>query len=321
MRVVKAMALAAIAAVYSVSGAANAASYPTEPIRLVIPYTPGGGADTLGRLVASEMEKNLGVSVIPENKPGANTMIATDYVATQKNNGYTLLYASSSFTINPHVYKTRYNPEETFEPVAILSEIPLIMVTNKDSHITSVADLMDEARRDPGSISYGSYGAGSAAHLAGALFETMTGLKLLHIPYKGSAPAVTDLMGKHVDIAIVSLEAARELVISGELRPLGIFDNDRLSSLPDIPTVSETVPGCVTVGWNGILAPKGTSKEIIDTASSAANAALTSKTLVTHLAKQGLEPNPRSPDEFAKIIHAENEKWAHVVKEANLSLE
>ena len=321
MNIAKTAVLAAITTLLSVPGAAGAASYPTEPVRLVIPYTPGGGADTLGRLVAAEMETKLGVSVIPENKPGANTMVATDYVANQKNNGYSVLYASSSFTINPHVYKTRYNPEETFEPVAILSEIPLIMVTNKQSPITSVADLMERARKNPGGISYGSYGAGSAAHLAGALFETMTGLKLLHIPYKGSAPAVNDLMGNHVDIAIVSLEAARELVIAGELRPLGIFDDDRLDSLSDIPTVSETVPGCITVGWNGLLAPKGTSQEIVTTLNSAANQALTSPSLTNHLAKQGLAPHPRSPEEFAKIIHAENEKWARVVKEAKISLQ
>ncbi len=320
MNIAKTAMLAATATIMSVMGSAGAATYPTEQVRLVIPYTPGGGADTLGRLVAGQMESTLGVAVVPENKPGANTMVATDYVAHQKNNGYTLLYASSSFTINPHVYKTRYDPEETFEPVAILSEIPLIMVTSKDSPITSVADLMDRARKSPGQISYGSYGAGSAAHLAGALFETMTGLKLLHIPYKGSAPAVNDLMGNHVDIAIVSLEAARELVIAGEVRPLGIFNEERLSSLADIPTVSESVPGCVTVGWNGILAPKGTSQEIIAKLNSSANAALTSPKLVTHLAKQGLEPNPRTPEAFSKIILAEDEKWARVVKEANINL-
>ncbi|SHI28746.1 Bug family tripartite tricarboxylate transporter substrate binding protein [Pollutimonas bauzanensis] len=320
MNIITTAVLAVTMTMTSAIGAANAATYPKEPVRLVIPYTPGGGADTLGRLVAGQMEGKLGVTVIPENKPGANTMVATDYVAHQKNDGYSLLYASSSFTINPHVYQTRYDPEKTFEPIAVLSEIPLIMVTNKDSPITSVADLMERARKSPGAMSYGSYGAGSAAHLAGALFETMGGVKLLHVPYKGSAPALNDLMGKHVDIAIVSLEAALSLVKGGELRPLGVFNGERLNSLPDIPTVSETVADCVTVGWNGILAPKGTSQDVIATVNAAANYALTTPTLVKHLAAQGLAPNPRTPEAFARMIHAENEKWARVVKEANINL-
>ncbi|NYT35242.1 tripartite tricarboxylate transporter substrate binding protein [Allopusillimonas soli] len=322
MRFLKhAVLLSTLAYVAYVPASYAADDYPSQSIRMIVPYTPGGGADTLGRLVADKMAEDLGQAIVVENKPGANTMLATDYVAGQKNDGYTLLYASSSFTINPHVYKTQYNPETSFEPVAILSEIPLVMITYKDSPLKSVSDLLAAAKAKPGAISFGSYGAGSAAHLGGALFETLSGVKLLHVPYKGSAPAVNDLLGKHVDIAIVSLTAALPLMKAGELRALGIFDGERLKSLPDVPTVSETVPHCVTVGWNGILAPKGTSSAVIKRVNKAANYALTTPLLVEHFAGQGLEPKPRTPEAFAKIIHDDNERWERVVKEAQIKLQ
>lgn len=300
---------------------AHAADYPKESVRLVVPYTPGGGADTLGRLVADQAQPALKGNIIVENRPGANTMVATNYVANAKNDGYTLLYTSSSFTINPHVYQTQYDPEKDFEPVALLSEIPLIMVTTPDSPIQSVADLQRHAKANPGKVSYSSYGMGSAAHLAGALFESMAGVELLHVPYKGSAPALNDLIGKHVDVALVSLEPAREMIASGMVRPLGIFNKDRLRSMPDIPTVHETIPGCVTVGWNGVVAPKGTDAATVKKLNESFNHALAGERLTAYFAALGLDPNPQGPEALAQMIKSDTDRWSKLVKETNLKVE
>lgn len=319
-RVKRGLSAACFAMLFAAFGT-QAADYPTDSVRLAIPYTPGGGADTLGRLVADQAASKLGQTIVVENRPGANTMLATNYVANAKNDGYTLLYTSSSFTINPHVYKTQYDPIADFEPVALLSEIPLIMVTTPDSPIQSVADLQKAAKEAPGKISYSSYGLGSAAHLAGALFESMAGVELLHVPYKGSAPALNDLIGKHVDIAVVSLEPARELIASGKIRALGIFNKDRLRSMPDIPTVNETIPGCVTVGWNGIVAPRGTAPEIIETLNDAFNHALLSERLGQYFDGIGLDANPQSAQALADMIVSDTDRWSKLVKETNLKIE
>jgi len=291
------------------------------PIRMFMPYTPGGGADTLGRLVATSVNKRSDRNIVVENKPGANTILATDYVSTQKPDGNTLLYASSSFTINPHLYKVSYEPATSFAPVALLSEIPLVMVTTKDSPFKRVQDVVDKAKAKPGQISYASYGLGSAAHLGGVLFESKAGVKMLHVPYKGSMPALNDLMGHHVDVAIVSLESALAMIKGGELRALGIFNQDRLSSLPEVPTVVETVPGCVAVGWNGILAPKGTDPAIVKKLNYQINQALVSGDLKQYFLNQGLEPRQRTPEEFTQIIKDENAKWGQLVSAAGLKLQ
>ncbi|MFC4273938.1 Bug family tripartite tricarboxylate transporter substrate binding protein [Achromobacter aloeverae] len=291
------------------------------PIRMIMPYTPGGGADTLGRLVATSMNKRGDRNILVENKPGANTILATDYVSTQKPDGNTLLYASSSFTINPHLYKVNYDPASSFTPIALLSEIPLVMVTTKDSPFQKVQDVVDKAKAKPGQVSFASYGLGSAAHLGGVLFESKASVKMLHVPYKGSMPALNDLMGHHVDVAIVSLESALAMIKGGELRALGIFNQDRLSSLPDVPTMVETVPGCVAVGWNGILAPKGLDPAVVKKLNDQVNQALVSSDLKQYFINQGLEPRQRSPEEFAQAIKDENAKWGQLVKAAGLTLQ
>ena len=300
--------------------AVGAEKYPTEPIRLIMPYTPGGGADTLGRLVASKVAGTLPQPIVVENKPGANTMIATDYVAGQKADGYTLLYSSSALTINPFLYKPRYDAEKSFKPVALLAEIPLIMVTSADSPIKSINDVLETARKNPGRLSFGSYGLGSAAHLGGALFESLAHVKLLHVPFKGSAPALSAVMGKHIDIAIVSLESALAMVKGGNLRALGIFSPERLSSLPDTPAINEVVPGCVAVGWNGILAPAGTPDAIVSVLNKAINETFTTPELKHYFANQGVPPASHTPEEFAQAIHAETQKWGRLVKEANIKI-
>lgn len=308
--------------VYSLSGyAASSESYPTESIRMIMPYTPGGGADSLGRLLASKLVDSLKQQVVVENKPGANTMIATDYVSNQKADGYTLLYASSSLTINPHLYKTRHDVEKSFTPVALLADIPLVMVTNKKSSLSSVQDVIEHSKAKPGSLTYGSYGQGSAAHLAGALFENMTDTKMLHIPYKGSSPALVAVLGNQIDIGIVSLESALQPIKNGEIKALGVFSAERVKSINDVAAITEVVPGCTTVGWNGILVPAGTPSAIVTTLNRAINSTLKTPELTRYFENQGTRPAQYNPEKFAEIIYSENQKWGKLVKDTNLRIE
>ncbi|MBK1782474.1 tripartite tricarboxylate transporter substrate binding protein [Advenella sp. WQ 585] len=301
--------------------ATNSVDYPKESIRMIMPYTPGGGADSLGRLMASKLIDTLKQQVIVENKPGANTMIATDYVANQKPDGYTILYASSSLTINPHIYKVRYDAEKDFAPVALLADIPLVMVTNKNSPYQSIQDVIEQAKVKEKGLTYGSYGQGSAAHLAGAMFQNMTGTEILHIPFKGSSPALVAVMGNHIDIGIVSLESALESIKSGEIKALGVFSKERVNSLQEVPAVTEIVPGCITVGWNAVVAPAGTKPEIVKILNEAINKTLQTPELTAFFTNQGTVPALYSPEKFAEIIRAENKKWGELVKETNLRIE
>lgn len=322
MKFVHAIIFAAGAAFTLASFTASAATtYPKESVRMIMPYTPGGGADSLGRVLASKLVDKLKQQVVVENKPGANTMIATDFVANQKPDGYTLLYASSSFTINPHLYKTRHDPEKSFTPVALLANIPLVMVTNKTSPLNSVQDVIDHAKEKPGELTYGSYGQGSAAHLAGALFETMAKAKMLHVPYKGSSPALVAVLGNQIDVGIVSLESALSAIRSGQIKPLGVFSEERVKSIDSVPAIAEIVPGCVTVGWNGILAPADTPPEVVETLNHAINETLKTPELTQFFENQGTTGAQYSPEKFAEIIHSENQKWGKLVKDANLKIE
>jgi tripartite-type tricarboxylate transporter receptor subunit TctC len=295
--------------------------YPKKLIKLVVPYPPGGGADTLARLVAAKMTDRLGQQVMVENKPGANTAIATEYVAKQPADGYTLLYVASSFTINPSLYKLRYSTDKDFAPVALIAQVPLIIVANNDFPVRTVADLIREAKRKPGDISFATYGAGSPVHLAGELFELMTDTKLLHVPYKGSAPGLADLVGGQVNLAFSSIEPSLALMRANKVRAIAVTTSKRISAAPNVPTVAETVPGFETAGWNGIVAPAGTPPEIVKRLNTVINEAVRLPDMREKFAVQGVEIDIKTPEAFASMINGELAKWSALVKKANISID
>ena len=294
-------------------------AYPTRPIKLVVPYPPGGGADTLARLVATGMSEKLAQPVVIENKPGGNTAIATEFVANQPADGYTLLYTASAFTINPSLYKLRYSTTKDFAPVALIALIPFVIETNIQSPIHSVQDLIAEAKKRPGQLSYATYGTGSPVHLSAELFQLMTGTQLLHVPYKGSAPGLTDLMGGQVDLAFGSIEPSLQLMRNQKIRPLAVTTSKRISAAPEIPTVSESgVPGFETIGWNGVVAPANTPRPIIDRLNAVINEVVQQPAMTAKLSAQGVEIDIKTPEELARMIELEINKWDALVKKAGV---
>ena len=294
-------------------------AYPSRSIKLVVPYPPGGGADTLARLVATGMSEKLAQPVVIENKPGGNTAIATEYVANQPADGYTLLYVASAFTINPSLYKLRYSTTKDFAPVALIALIPFVIETNTRSSIYSVSDLIAEAKKRPGQLSYATYGTGSPVHLAAELFQVMTDTKLLHVPYKGSAPGLTDLMGGQVDLAFGSIEPSLQLMRNQKIRPIAVTTTKRIGAAPEIPTVSESgVPGFETIGWNGIVAPANTPKKIVDRLNEVINQVIQEPAMMAKLSAQGVELEIKTPEALAQMIETEINKWDALVKRAGV---
>lgn len=300
---------------------AQGADYPNQPIKLIVPYPPGGGADSLARQVAAEVGKSLNTTVVIDNRPGANTSLGSSIAARSPADGYTLLYVASSFSINPSLYKLNYS-EKDFTPVAFVARVPLIVLANLNYPVRQVPEMIAAAKSKPGTVSFASYGAGSPAHLAGELFEQMTDTQMLHIPYKGSSPALTDLMAGQVNLAFSSIEPALQLLRGGKVRPIAVTTAKRIHVLPDVPTIAEAgVPGFEAVGWNGIVAPAGTPPAAVKKLNEAINNALKQPELAKKFETQGVEVDAMTPEAFGKMIHSETVKWAEVVKKANVKID
>jgi tripartite-type tricarboxylate transporter receptor subunit TctC len=244
------------------TGAAQA--YPSKPARLIVGFPPGGGSDALARIVAAGLTDKLGQQVLVDNKAGANTIVATQYVQAQAPDGYTLLFVSASFTINPSLYKLTYNIEKDFTPVSIVAIVPLLLITPPNLPVNSVKDLIAMAKSQPGKLTFASFGAGSAGHLAGEMFVAMSGTDMIHVPYKGSAPAVADVMGGRVTMMLPGIGSAINLAREGKLKALAVSTGKRVTAAPDIPTVAESgVPGYDVATWESIQAPVGTPAEVV----------------------------------------------------------
>lgn len=315
------LATAIAACLASVTGVTYAQdAYPSKPVRLVVPYPPGGGADGLARMIARKLSDAIGQTVIIDNKPGANTMLASTEVSRAPADGYTLLYVASSFTINPSLYKVPYDTVQAFAPVAMVAEVPLIIIRNPKAPYNTLADLLTAAKANPGKINFASYGQGSPAHLGGELLASIAGVEMMHIPYKGSAPALTDLIGGQVEINFSSVEPALPLINTKKVYPIAVMTKKRIAALPDVPAVSETFPGFEAIGWNGIVAPAGTPAAIINRLNQAVNEAVKSPELQANYAKQGVVADPMSPEAFGKLIKDEIVKWGEVVKKASVKV-
>ncbi len=295
------------------------AGYPDHPITLIVPYAPGGGNDVVARAVAEPMSKSLGQPVIIENRGGAGGSVGTRQVAKAAPDGYTLgLGGTGTLAVDPTLYPAvGYDPRKDFAPIGLIATSPLIVLVNQSVPARNVQELIALARAQPGKLNYASAGVGSGIHLGTVLFADIAGIDITHIPYKGSGPALTDLLGGHVQIYFSSLPPAVGLVKDGKLRALGVTGLKRSPSFPDVPTVAEQgLPGFEAVLHYGIVAPAGTPRPIIDKLNAALRAALSDPKVHGHIANEGAEPLSTSPDEYAADIDREETKWSALVKKS-----
>jgi tripartite-type tricarboxylate transporter receptor subunit TctC len=311
--------LPALAMVAATVGAPSVAAqdYPSRPITLVVPYAAGGGNDVMARAAADKMSRTLGQQIVIENRGGAGGSIATRQIAKSAPDGYTLgLGGTGTLAINPTLYANAgYDPRKDFAPVGLIATSALVVCVHPSLPVRSIADLIALAKKEPGKLNYASAGAGSGIHLGTEYFATMAGIKLTHVPYKGSSPALTDLVGGHVAIYFSSLPPAVGLVKEGKVRALAVTGTKRSPIFPDLPTVAEAaLPGYEAVLHYGIVAPAGTPRAIIDKLSAALLAAVMSEDLRTRLADDGAEPLPSTPEEYAADIDREETKWSAIVK-------
>lgn len=306
-------------------GAANAVAqaYPAKPVKLIVGFPPGGGSDALARLLGAALPDKLGQQVLVDNRAGANTIVATEFVKSQPPDGYTLLFVSASFAINPSLYKLTYDIEKDFTPVAVVAIVPLLLIVNNDSPAKSVKDLIAMAKSQPGKLTYASFGAGSAAHLAGEMFLSMTGTSMIHVPYKGSAPAVVDVMGGRVTTMLPGIGSAINLAKDGKLRALAVSTAKRASGAPDIPTIAESgVPGFDVATWESIQAPAGTPAAAITRLNTAIREVVATPELRQKMINLGFEPDAtKSPAAAAQFVRSERNKFGTVVKERKITIE
>jgi tripartite-type tricarboxylate transporter receptor subunit TctC len=302
---------------------AAAQEYPSRPLRLVVPFAPGGGADIVARAVAAPLAKRLGQPVVVDNKPGGGGTLAADLVAKAPADGYTLLLDATSFTVNPSLIpKLAYNGLDDFAPISQISRVPMLLVVPADSALQSPADLQRAARAAPGKLSYASAGNGGAQHLAAELYKQGAKVSMTHIPYRGGAPAMTDLVGGQVDLMFSATSTSGAFVKSGKLRALAITSATRSADWPQVPTLAESgVPGFEVYEWNGLFAPTGTPLAVLQRLEAETRAALASPDLRRQLSDLGVQPVGSSSAEFRKFVQSESAKWAGVIKSAGIRSE
>ena len=320
MRAMRVLAL--LLATLAMSGAARA-DFPDKTIRIVVPYTPGGFNDTLGRIVAQKFTDDWGVPAVVENRPGGGTLIGTDAVAKAPADGYTLLVVAFPFAVNPSLYaKLPYDTLKDFAPLILAGQSANILVVNNDVPVKSVKELIDIAKAKPGTISYGSTGSGSSNHLSMELFRLMTGTNLIHVPYKGSAPMVTDLLGGHVQVAFDNVPNVIQQVKAGKLRALAVTSTGRDTSVPDLQTVAEAgVPGYEVGVWFGMVAPAATPPDVLAKLNAELNKILAMPDVKQKFADQGVNPVGGTRERFGEHLAAQIEKWGKVVKESDAKVE
>ncbi|TWG79968.1 tripartite-type tricarboxylate transporter receptor subunit TctC [Cupriavidus gilardii J11] len=308
-----------------VSGAALAQdAYPTKPITMIVPFSAGGTTDILARIVGLQLGKALGQPVVIENRPGAGGNIGASLAAKAQGDGYTLFMGTiGTHAINQSLYtKLPYDPVKDFAPITRVAMVPNLVVVNPNVPAKSVKELIAYVKANPGKLSYGSSGNGSSMHLSGELFNSMTGLQIQHIPYKGSAPAVNDLLGNQIGLMFDNLPSSYQHVKAGKLRPLAVTSAKRSPALPDVPTVAEAgVPGYEATSWFALYATGGTPKPIVDRLNAEVVKILAMPDVQKQMAGQGAEPHPEKPEQLAAFMKTEAAKWAKVVKASGATVD
>jgi tripartite-type tricarboxylate transporter receptor subunit TctC len=304
-----------VLAVLALPCAVLAQAYPAKPVKLMVGFTPGGGVDINARLLASKLSETLGQQFVVENKPGAGTNIANEFVARSAPDGYTLLMNTAVIAINMSLYRNPgFDTLRDFAPVSTFSSSPNILVVNAQVPVKSVGELIAGARAEPGKLNYSSAGAGTTQHLSGELFKTLTRTSIVHIPYKGTAPALTALIANEVQLSYANIPAISAHVKSGRLRPLATTGSKRADLMPDVPTMKESGVDMDVVVWYGVLAPAATPRDIVTKLAEAIARAASSPDIRTKLIEQGAEPMGGTPEEFSRLLKQEVATWAAVVK-------
>ena len=310
---------AAATACPALACSAWAQAYPSQPIRWVVGFPPGGGADTVSRIMARWLSERLGQPVVIENKPGASTSLSLQAVASAPADGYTVVFIGALATVNVSLFDNLpYNLLRDIAPVSGLIDFPFVLIVHPSIPAKNVAELVTYAKANPGKISMASFGAGSSSHVAGELFKTMAGVNLVHVPYRGSAPALTDMMSGQVQVMFDVMTSALPHIRSGALRAIAVGGRKRFPGLPDVPTVGETIPGYEANSWCGIGVPRGTPPAIIERLNREINAGLENPDVKEQLAKVATTPIIFTPAEFGAHMAAEVEKWGKVVRIAGV---
>ena len=302
---------------------AVAQQYPTKPIKLILPFPTGGATDVMSRILAEKLTPRLGQTVIVENKPGAGTMLASEYVAKAPADGYTLLMAASSLVIAPSLYsKVNYDPIKDFTPVTQVAAVIHLVVVNPNLPVKSIQDLIAYLKANPGKVSYGSTGSGTSTHLEAELFKKMAGVEIQHIPYKGSTPALADLVGGQTSMMFDPIASSKPYLESGRLRALAVTTGQRSVSAPELPTVAESgLPGYEAMPWLGIVAPAGTPKVIVDRLYKEVSEVLKMQDVQDRFKSLGLDIIGNSPAQFATFIAQDQKKWDQVIKDSGAKVD
>jgi tripartite-type tricarboxylate transporter receptor subunit TctC len=315
------LTLAGAGAVASASGSAFADSYPSRPIRFVVGFPPGGGADIVSRIMAAWLSERLGQQVFVENRPGASTNISIQNVLASPADGYTLLFVAASAAVNPALFKNlSFDLKRDIAPVAGMIDFPLVMVAHPSFPARTVPELITYAKANPGKVTIGSFGVGSSSHVSNELFQMMAGVQLVHVPYKGGAAIGTDLMAGRVQLAIDVMTGVLPQIRAGAMRPIAVLGKTRYPGLPEVPTLSETLPLYVANSWCGIGVARGTPPAVIARLNREINAGLADPTVKKRLADVATTPMVFTPDEFGAYIALEIDKWAEVVRAAHITL-
>ncbi len=311
--------------IFAVTPALNAVaqSYPTKPIRMIVAYPPGGGTDIVGRMMAQKLTESLGQTVVIDNRGGAAGGIGTEIAAKSLPDGYTILMGNvAPNAINVSLYaKLGYDPVKDFEPVSLVASTPNILVVHPSLAVKTVPDLIALAKSKPGTLNYPSAGIGSSSHLAGELFDNLAGVKMVHVPYKGGGPAITDLLGGQMQLMFATMPAAMPHVRAGKLRAVAVTSPKRSQAMPELPTIGETLKGYDASTWYGVLAPARTGRPVVTRLHDEIVKVLAVVETRDRLVAQGFEPVGSSPAEFAAYIKSEIAKWARVIKAAGIKAE
>ena len=303
-------------------GAASAADYPTKPIKLVVAWSPGGTTDILARIIAQGLSEKLGETVLVENKPGGGNNIGTEYVIRSAPDGYTLNMTNPANAINATLYKNLpFNFINDTVPVAGVVRTPNVMVITGALPVKTVAEFIAYCKANPTTVNMASSGSGSSIHLSGELFKIMTGCKMAHIPYKGAGPALNDLIAGQVQVIFDNLPSSAGFIKDGRIRALAVTTSVREASLPNVPTVAETVTGYEASAWFGISAPKGTPRDIVEKLNTAVNQLLAEPKIQKRLSELGGTPIPGTPEDFGKLISNDTQKWERVVKSSGATVD